>query len=145
MLSIVKTTVLSAGNVEEIAISSKHFSLLMHFIVGIYICWAQSMDSDNPRIALLKAWIHALRGQSTDRPLHNPRIVPTGNIACTCQHNCTIPGLHMRCVRRPTWRAISRTRASEVRDRHDTQGQERGRCLPWLTERASKTTSSATL
>ena len=145
MLSVVKTVVLSAGNVEDIAISSKHISSLMHFIAGIYICWAQSMDSDNPRIALLKAWIHALRGQSTDRPLRNPRIVLTGNIACTCQRNCIIPGLRMCCARRPTWRGFSRMRASEVRDRHNTQGQERGRCLPWLTERPSKTTLSTPL
>jgi len=25
------------------------------------MCWAQSMDSGNPRIALRKAWIHAMR------------------------------------------------------------------------------------
>ena len=38
MLSVVKTVVLSAVNAEEIAIASKHISLLMHFIAGIYIC-----------------------------------------------------------------------------------------------------------
>ena len=32
------------------------------------ICWAQSMDLDNPWIALLKAWIYALSGQSMDCP-----------------------------------------------------------------------------
>ena len=37
MLSVVKTVVLSAGNAEEVAISSEHISLLMHFIAGIYI------------------------------------------------------------------------------------------------------------
>ena len=37
MLSVVKTVVFRAGNVEEIAISSRHISLLMHFIAGIYI------------------------------------------------------------------------------------------------------------
>ena len=30
MISVVKTVVLSAGNAEEIAISSKHISSLMH-------------------------------------------------------------------------------------------------------------------
>ena len=38
MLSVVKTVVLNAGNLEEIAISSEHISSLMHFIAGIYIC-----------------------------------------------------------------------------------------------------------
>ena len=39
MLCVVKTVVLSAGNTEEIAISSKYISSLMHFIAGIYsIC-----------------------------------------------------------------------------------------------------------
>ena len=92
------------------------------------------MDPDNPRIALLKAWIHALRGQSTDRPHWE-----------YSARASAIPGLRMRWARRRTWRGISRTRAREVRDRHDTEGQERGRCLPWLTETPSKTTSSALL
>ena len=34
---VVKTVVLSAGNAEEIEISSKHISSLMNFIDGIYI------------------------------------------------------------------------------------------------------------
>ena len=38
MLSLVKTVVLRAENAEEIAISSKHISSLMHFLAGIYIC-----------------------------------------------------------------------------------------------------------
>ena len=33
-----------------------------------YICYAQTMDRDNPWIALLKVWIRALRGQSMDCP-----------------------------------------------------------------------------
>ena len=33
-----------------------------------YICYAQTMDRDNPWIALLKVWILALRGQSMDYP-----------------------------------------------------------------------------
>ena len=76
-----------------------------------YICWAQSMDPDNPQIALLKAW----------------------------------SGLCIHCGRRLMWRGISQMQDSEVRDRQDIQGQERGRCLPWLTKRPSKTTSSAPL
>ena len=38
MLRLVKTVVLNAEKAEEIAISSKNISLLMHFIAGIYIC-----------------------------------------------------------------------------------------------------------
>ena len=38
MLRLVKTVVLNAEKVEEIAISSEHISSLMHFIAGIYIC-----------------------------------------------------------------------------------------------------------
>ena len=36
--------------------------------IYIYICYAQTMDRDNPWIALLKVWIRALRGQSMDCP-----------------------------------------------------------------------------
>ena len=38
MFNVVKTAVFSAVNAEEMAIASKHISLLMHFIEGIYIC-----------------------------------------------------------------------------------------------------------
>ena len=31
-----------------------------------HICYAQTIDRDNPWIALLKVWIRALRGQSMD-------------------------------------------------------------------------------
>ena len=38
MLTLDKTAVWNAENAEEIAISSKHISSLIHFIAGIYIC-----------------------------------------------------------------------------------------------------------
>ena len=37
MFSVVKSVVFSVMNAEEIAIASKHISLLMHFIEGIYM------------------------------------------------------------------------------------------------------------
>ena len=40
MLNVVKTVVFSDGNVQEIAIASKHISPLMQFIAGIYISYA---------------------------------------------------------------------------------------------------------
>ena len=38
MFSVDKSMFFSVVNAEEIAIASKHISLLMHFIEGIYIC-----------------------------------------------------------------------------------------------------------
>ena len=53
-----------------------------------YICWAQSMDSANPWIALRKVWVHAMRWQSQDCPY-----VQIAMQECIC----TIHGLRM-CV-----------------------------------------------
>ena len=42
----------------------KKVSLMILFMRDI--CYAQTMDRDNPWIALLKVWIRALRGRSMD-------------------------------------------------------------------------------
>ena len=83
----------------------------------MYICWAQSMDLDNPWIVPLKAWIHALSRQSMDCP-HGEYSVRISTIVQS--QDC------MHYVRRPTWHGITstRTRAREVRDQRDTQDQE---------------------
>ena len=70
MLSVVKTVVLSAGNAEEIAVSSEHISLLMYSIAGIYICPPQWRE-----VIVGMIYIYPLRAKRVNRILHssNPR------------------------------------------------------------------------
>ena len=71
------------------------------------MCYAQTMDRDNPWIALLKVWICALHGQSMD---------------CAAL---------ARSMDRATTH-VSSIRAKEERDQGDQSRERKGnRCLPF--------------
>ena len=88
-----------------------------------YVCWAQSMDSDNPWMELRKAWIHASRGQSIDCSTNSARASAIAqNSECILMHT----------------RGIERGDSEFWRSANCDTLQER---RPWLTEKRSRTTS----
>ena len=61
-------------------------------VCGWYICWAQSMDSDNPWMELRKAWIQASHGPSMHCSANSARastIVQTPECAINRAHTYT--------------------------------------------------------
>ena len=59
---------------------------LVHFFEGYCICYAQSMDRDNPWIVPHKPWIRALHSQSADCPRACPHTC--SRFTCKPIHDC---------------------------------------------------------
>ena len=105
------------------ALSVYHICICVHVHVHV-LCWAQSMDSDNPWMELRKAWVYASHGQS----MHCPRIAPAQAQLRKLRNRAhTYVHVHVLGIER----AISSSKSS------DTLQERR----PWLTEKCSRTTS----
>ena len=85
-------------------IDIKKMDHIIHKIIPTCICYAQTMDRDNPWIALLKVWIRALRGQSMH--LRDPWIAqPASSVRAKEEEREPIV-LHLKSMASKCWRTV---------------------------------------